>query len=308
MIRRAIIAFALFVQQVVHVVAADIGEEKIVINVDINKTIIALDTAQNKDVPTTINEILADGTYHKWDSSKEQSYANFVMDNIARTHPNLPRGSDQMKKKKHAIIEQFPKYLTEFHPDLYRQYKENFNKMIEILSHQEMVIFPSFYKFITWLETEHAGKYSIYLRTFGKDLAEVINLLESRSTLKFTAFGKRDQDTFIIEGSSKQAIPMTELIFMPGHYGIQDDYNFWKENQFQAKGGKLFIIGDKTTIFFDDNADGTADNRWIISPMKDGVLQDTLKLIEQGLIVPVNTKDAIVDENYFIDKVKVIFE
>lgn len=298
--------------------AAD--SKKYCIHMDVNKTIIALDTAQNKTIPQTINEMLASSMKHKWDNVNETSYESFVIEDIINKNPHIIRGSDDMKKIKRQIIEDFPKYLFKNHYEIYEKYKKYYYNITSIISDEAIAIFPSFYKFINWLETEHKNKYSLYLRTFGNDLDDVIFDIESKSSLRFTNCGKiietnilftnneEDQEKNNISSlpiNCKVEMNIDVLLSLTGHYALQDDYKFWQQNNFQAEGGKLFPLNDKyINIFFDDNADGNNDNRWIIRPIKNGVLQDTKKLIDAGIIVPVYTVDAIIDDDYFINKFK----
>ena len=59
------------------------------------------------------------------------------------------------------------------------------------------------------------------------------------------------------------------------------------------------------SIFFDDNAND--QDKPIIQPIDpDGKLLSTEKLLKLGNIVAVNSKQAILDKDYFIKKIKAV--
>jgi len=286
---------------------------KLVLHFDVNKTLIATDLVQNKDLETILNCILAEFTHATWDGVTEESYYSYVTAQIAHEHPNFSRSSELFKIERTRRIAEFPHYLKNNHPQLYQHYKEELSALLQILSKEPITIFPSFFKLIAWLNAgPYNNNYSIHLRTFGKDLPEIVPLIEQYSTLKFTAYGvfKGTQLHLYHPNAIMTYDTHYELyqLFSESnkHYAIQDDYLQWKSNNFQAEGGKPFPFDKKAatiTLFFDDNANDP--DKPIICPieLQEGVAH-TVDLIEAGLIIVVNPKEAILNEKYFIEKVQ----
>lgn len=275
---------------------------------DVNKTIIALDTALGKDLEETVNCILAEFTFEKWDGIRKQSYYAFLTDKIAQENINLSRADEIFKHKRTERLKEFPQYLNTWHPQLHVQYQDDKKRMLETLGKEKMVIFPSFFKVITWLNAHHPNQFALYLRTFGKDLPEVIPLIENTASLKFANQGKFTGTTLTV-GSTTHSIP--EFFKNPQlhHYALQDDYPHWKSHGFQTSGGKPFPIDrdqkDIISVFFDDNADDP--DKPIICPLNGNQkVENTNELLAQGNIVAVNPKEAILNEDYFINKIQAL--
>jgi hypothetical protein len=273
---------------------------------DINKTILATDKVQGKDLVKTVNEVIAEYTHEKWNGIHAQSYYHYISDQIEQEHPDLPRASDDFRHMRLERIGRFSNYLQERDPQLLARYEIEKAKMLQILSGDETVIFPSFYKALRWLQEQFPERHTIFLRTFGKDLPEIVPLIEEKTHIRFAGHGEfKGTDLHTKDGTES----IMNFFTRPAgqHYAIRDDYAHWKSKGFQAAGGKLFPIDlnntDFVSMFFDDNADD--EHRPIIRPVgPNGELHNTTILLEAGHIVAVNTKEAILDEDYFINKIK----
>lgn len=272
------------------------------VHCDVNKTIICTDAVQGKGLEETVNGILSEFTFHNWDGSTHQSYYAFVTAALTKAHPELSQASDEFKKKRGESLKEFPRFLEMF-PKVLTQYNADKERMKALLDTQETVIFPSFYKLIAWLNTHHKDRYSLYLRTYGTDLPKVMHLIEKTTDLVFADLGKFEQRKLFwpLHDSYLDFFKKTKQ-----SYGIQDDFDYWKSKGFQSEGGKPFPIGlnsDDVEIFFDDNADDSV--KPIICPVdSEGKLLNTAELIKKGIIVAVNPKEAILDEDYFIKLVQ----
>jgi hypothetical protein len=271
----------------------------LILHFDINKTIIAMDAVQGKDQGTTINGILAEFTFAKWDGEQTQSYYAYVTDQIAQENPQLSKISENFKKLRSERLKEFPDYIAKKQPVLLEPYTKDKTAMTTLLSSGKMVIFPSFYKAIKWLNDTFPQKYMIHLRTFGRDLPDVVPTLEKHTQLRFT-YGSPT-------GSAQDR--WQYIASLNTHCAIQDDYAHWKAAGFQSAGGKPFPIDSRNphvlSIFFDDNADDR--EKPIIMPVgPNGQLEDVAALLKKGNIVAVNPKEAILDENYFINKIKAL--
>lgn len=284
-------------------------EKQLRLHFDINKTIIAMDVVQGKDLAETINGILAEFTFGLWDGKQEQSYYAYVTDQLVVAHPELSRVDELFKAKRRELLKEFPIFLEQY-PSLLIQYKIDQARMLAILSEHEMVIFPSFFKAIIWLEHNYLDRYAIYLRTFGQDLPEVIPAIEQACCIRFAAQGKFEGKKFSLVESEEDLYE-----FFAGqdsqHYAVRDDYRYWQSCGYQAVGGKIFPVditnSSIISIFFDDNANDP--DKPIICPVDANYnLQDTDELLIQGNIVAVDPKQAILDEDYFINKIKAIMQ
>lgn len=279
------------------------------VHCDVNKTIICTDAVQGKGLEETVNGILSEFTFHSWDGANTQSYYAFVTAVLAKEQPELSKASEEFKKKREAVLKEFPQFLEMF-PAQRDQYQADRNKMMAVLNAEKTVIFPSFYKLITWLNTNYKEKHAVYLRTFGKDLPEIRPLIEKKSDLEFVDSGEFKAGLLSM-GVQRSGLfaPNHYLDFFKatiGSYCIKDDYDHWKSKGFQAEGGKPFPIGlnkEDIEIFFDDNADDAV--KPIVCPVdSEGKMLDTAELLKKGIIVAVNPKEAILDEDYFVKKLQ----
>jgi len=273
------------------------------IHFDINKTIIATDAVQDKNLESTINGIIAECMEAAWDSKHTQSYYAYATAQVAQENPSLAKTDETFKKKRSERLEQFVTHLQQY-PTHLKQYEDDKASMMRILQGEGLVIFPSFYKTLAWLETEYPQQYSIYLRTFGTDLPKVVPAIQKNTTLQFA-----NQNANLTEVISRAALLSTISSAHTSHWAIRDDYGYWKSKTFQAVGGKPFSIDlnnpHHVSMFFDDNAND--QDKPIIYPFSaNGDLEDTNELLKTGHIVAVNPKEAILDENYFINKIKAV--
>lgn len=277
------------------------------IHCDVNKTIICTDGVQGKELAETVDAVQAEFTFAKWDGKTEQSYYNFVTTQLKHDQPELSPTSEEFKKKRGQLLKNFPHFLTNF-PEAFTKYKDDKAKMLALLGAEKTVIFPSFLKLIAWLNTNYKDRYSIYLRTFGKDLPEVIPAIEKKAEIKFADVGQFKGRSLSFPNSLRFANTVALDFFVWSHdnYGLRDDYEYWQSKGYQAEGGKPFPVGlnaNDIEIFFDDNADDAV--KPIICPVdsKESIL-DTNELLKKGIIVAVNPKEAILDEDYFINALK----
>ena len=136
---------------------------------DINETIIAEDAVQGQGLSAIIPSISAEFTEAKWDGKNKQSYYAYITDQLAKQHPQLSRADETFKNKRSELLKEFPTHLKQHHPRLLVRYEQEKAQMLKVLSGKGMVIFPSFYKTIHWLNHHYPNKYTLYLRSFGED-------------------------------------------------------------------------------------------------------------------------------------------
>lgn len=275
---------------------------------DINRTIIAIDSAQNKSLEETVNEILTEYTFARWDGVHEQSFYEYVSEIVANENPQLSRADETFKSKRIMLQKNFVQYVKD-EPYLNEQYKQDTAKMLRALSTEHLVIFQSFFKAINWLNTHFPNRYTIYLRTFGEDLPLVIPIIEKETKLNFAIQGEFDDTKLSL------MINRSDLYdFFTGnnqHFAIKDNYKYWKTKKFQPIGGKPFYVDKNNTndisIFFDDKANNL-DRRIIFPIGPNNIIESSQELLKTGNIVAVNPKEAILDEDYFIKKIEQILK
>lgn len=278
--------------------------QKLVLHFDVNKTIIATDSVQNKGLAQAINGILAENTFYPWNGTDQESYYSYVTREIAKNNPNLHPASPEFKSKRSQLISGFLEYITQYQPLWFQCLNEKV-RMLQLLRAKELVVFPSFFNLINWLDTHFKDRYVIYLRTFGTDLPEIMPIIEQYTSLKFAGMGTFEGRYLDV---ASQYSSLAEFFYASNkHYALQDDYAHWQAAGFSAIAGKLFPINtynsDILTMFFDDNAND--QDKPIISPIfHNGELLNTQELIRSGHIVSVNTKEAILNPDYFIEKVQ----
>lgn len=148
-----------------------------------------MDAVQCKGLKETINNILAEFTFAAWDGNHEQFYYAYTTDQLAAQNPKLSRADKKFTAQIGILLQEFPIVLKKY-PRLLAQHEQNTTRMLEILDKEELVIFPSFFKAIAWLEQNYPNQYALYLSTFGQDLPEVIPAIEQATPLKFAGHGK----------------------------------------------------------------------------------------------------------------------
>lgn len=281
---------------------------KLIIHVDVNKTIIAEDLAGGKSVSDVLIGALAETYKDKWDAAVEQpiSYKEYVDIHL---FPGA-KEDQELKKLRKVHVAQFIEYLAKTSHPLYNEIQERYTNLHARLNNHKSIIFQSFFEAIRYLDS-HAIPYSIVLRTFGKDLDHVIEEFDSHWTPGFFTWkGEFNEGILIMTSLTSGETVILKTVaeiyaFMQthGNVAIHDDWKYWNKHGECKEYGKLFPVdaGDPhyISLFADDNAHP-----------KDGILNphhpvineslDVEFLIDADYIRVVNTLDAIEDDNYFI--------
>ncbi len=278
---------------------------KLILHLDVNKTIIAEDLTNNKTLDHVLIESLAKQYKGIWDATltEELSYVDYIKKYLVPGD----KSNREIRTKRNKAVLTFFDIVSYRNDPRYFVIRERFEKIREKIRSQPGKIFPSLYKLITYLE-EKKISYSIILRTFGNDLNAISDELATALHFTFEWEGYFDQGKLHLTSiKTKKSIRLDTIydIFTffkrHGHIKIKDNFKMWNDNHEQAEHGKLFplnpIEAEIKTIFFDDNADENIINaRDSIS----GSFIDPKKLIDQGIICLVDTLQAIEDDDYFI--------
>ncbi|MCH9614338.1 MAG: hypothetical protein SP1CHLAM54_17040 [Chlamydiia bacterium] len=264
--------------------------KEFVINVDINRTIIALDSHQNYNYEDLIALSLAKTTYLCWDERVQTpiSYYDYVYDYL------LPgEQSDQvLRKKRRSKIHHFLEDIRDL--PCYEALQTTFDQVMEKMETIQDAPFPSFLKFMDYLKDKDVH---LVFRTFGKDFEKLG--LEFETPVQY---GKFIEGALHFGGEIYHEPSEWHQIFTSSRYFmIQDDFPYWHSHDEHASFGKPFIAinsDECTSLFFDDNIVPNGEmERSIVMPFG----ASSKELIDQGQLIPVDTLQAIMDDDYFIN-------
>ena len=280
--------------------------KKLILHVDINKTIIAEDAGNSKTLDDVLIECLAKTCEGCWDSSlnKKMTYVQYVKDYL---FPG-DKSNREIRRQRNKAIHAFFDVLKQMSDVRYPMILERFEKLKKRVRSQKGTIFTSFFKLIKYLE-QNGIEYSIILRSFGQDLSSIVQELGQNTGLAFEWDGCfQGQKLCLKSNKTGEAVELntTQEIFdffkTHEHIRIRDDFKWWNDHHEHAQFGKLFLVDDLQskvkTVFFDDNAD-----EHIINP-RDATTGSTLnidELINKGIVCIADTLQAIENESYFID-------
>lgn len=281
----------------------------LILHFDINKTLIATDKTENKSLQDVINELLSREYSACWDENLQEpltfdAYVRMVL------LPG-PEHDIQLKEERLAHLTHFIDYLFKRDHPLYQPVLEKFNLIMETLKRAQGNVFPAFYQLILELNQKNIS-YTIFLRSFGKEVFEVKNEINSVFKDLFKHNGVFQKGILYL--NDKEAFVGPKAIYqffsLKEHTVIRDDWNYWVEGKMEARYGKPLYIDqeDKTmlTLFFDDNIKTDFSEKNIIAPMdsKTGASIQIPLLIESKQAIPVNTLEAILNERYYIERVQ----
>lgn len=276
---------------------------------DVNKTLIASDKAGKKSAEDVLNQLLAEKYKACWDTSlnKAMTYDDYV-------HEVLVPGSrdDQaLKSQRKFYLHRFIAYLKEQNHPLYDAVQQDYETALKALKSFKGVVFSSFYSLLDDLDQKGIS-YSIILRSYGEEIFNVRDEIDTVHKKIFSQWGLFREGKLILENDEpiENSFAIYHQLRRIGHTAIHDDWKYWNGHDMSVRYGKPFYIDreDRETlpIFFDDNirVDDLAKN--IIAPVDiaTGELIPVEELINSGQAVPVQTLNAILDTNYYINYVK----
>ncbi len=285
----------------------------VIINFDINGTIVSSDTVAKTTPEGRISWELAKVFVRKWDEQTEpmsfEKYANTVL------HPNDMEAAKNTK-------ETFLRWLDQTaHPARDEVFCE-YEKIREVFTDPESgkidleQLYPSFVYALEQLAQQDVD-YRICLRTFGFDLEKVVDKIHNSSLgndlnihfINRGAFDGKDEtskNSFVFNNQRLEDIHeiFNALVHSKGHSAIQDNYWRWKNNQEQACFGKPFLFPkahfweNRTVIclMFDDCGYS------IVSPVEVTTGKESRPEDTPSVFV-VNTFEAMTKKAYFWEKI-----
>lgn len=291
------------------------ARKSIVIHLDINGTLILMDTATNKSAREGINEALAKRIITYWPEQNEPcSFFDYVYNTLVPGKIN-----DKTKKtERDERVTHFEDFVKEHQLPFFEVMNKVIDiavKKIEALNAEQKSIVPSFYHMITHLK-DHDVNFSIQLRTFGKDLKKTKEEIENSTDIQFKNHINLENND-LYEKNDKGLLDFKNGEFekfaasFTHHSTVQDYYGRWNTGGETGLYGKPFPVintHEQTSIFFDDNAESPKEGKQvkvIVGP-QDAATGKHLNIEElktRGLIVKADALEALLDPNYFTNKV-----
>lgn len=305
----------------------------LILNFDVNKTLIAIDPVQNKGVDEVLKGSLTLILKANW---KEKGVEQ--VDEPINYETYLKDVLNVSKNDRRKYVLNFFEYLENEHPDIYVDAKSQYDKAMktyEEMQRNHRQIFESFYRLIEYLNNRKYINYQIVVRTFGQDIPEIAEEIHQQLDieLEFAKFKQghllvktpdSDPAEFLSDNDNEDDVEINiknkAKIFewikdFPGHLAIKDDWKYWNSHKERQQYGKLFVFAPydpnedipTMSIFFDDNITVDPPNSAtnIVAPF-DVVKNENVaipEVIDRGLVYQVDTLQALGDVNYYINLV-----
>jgi len=293
----------------------DDAHKKIIINMDVNGTIIFGGTIGGRTLEQSIILALADDLKDKWDETITEpvSFSEYVNLKL----PGSSRDSELRKKRDQEKFA-FLNFLKRKNHPLKKLAHKTYKKMVEKLKFQKGTVIDSFYKLIQYLKANDIH-FSMILRSFGVDTDNVMK--EVNENLRMNFFENRNDFRGILR--LIDVLPATErLNYLKQVYnfikatpntGVRDDYSYWNSNKQHQKFSKPFPIDNTDSsaiqIFFDDNVKSEPESSVnIVNPIDvcTGEPLNVNELIQSHMIIQVNIVNALLDDNYFVAAIQAL--
>lgn len=283
------------------------GEPHLILNFDVNKTLIASDKTENKSLEDVINELLSRKYSACWD---ETVFEPITFDAYVRNVMMPGEEHDvELKMARLVHLTHFIDYLQEHDHPLLPIVSKQFNMIIDTLKGAH--IFPSFYRLIDYLD-EKSISYTLFLRSFGKEVFEVKNVINAQLNDLFEVEGEFRKGILNLHGEGSLAIPqdIQAFFYSRRHAAIHDDWPYWMKGEMFAQFGKPFYISledrEHLSLFFDDNIKVGSFDKNVLAPLN-GVTGESIPIpvvLNSKQMIFVDTLEAITNENYFIERVE----
>lgn len=274
--------------------------DHLVLFFDINGTIVALDTAQEKTIEVTLLQELAKRYTARWHKSVPEpiTYAKFVRRYLLKGDEKLDLVLKRQRQQKYA---DFLNYLEQNHPEIHEKVQADFIMLRDTLLKSNGHLFPSFLKLLSELTAEQIP-FTLVLRSFGDDIPAVKRELEARNIV-INDVGHFEGSVLHLHG--RQLIEPQEIAqtLLPGrHQAWKDDWKYWHTHKHVGTFGKPFYLSEQKplSLFFDDKA---IEKDIIHIQRIDGQAMSKEEALSEGYLIAVDTLQAIRNHNYFCERV-----
>lgn len=310
---------------------------KILILLDVNKTIMMADPAGGKSMDDVFLASIAEDPQYAfcWEPMviTPVTFKQYVDEYV---YPGKKSDGRLKNMRKTAIGEVLAVMDKTNHP-LADKARRRIQTAKEILkqAHQDTIakhanrsleedppalLIPSFYHLVRWLEEEkghHGLHYKIVIRTFGTDIPEVLSAIKLNTPLSFEPghffkgayyHGPKSENSLLDGTSLSLAQTYLHWTTSLSHLAVQDDWAYWNQHSELGEYGKPFPYNSQdewVSVFFDDNIETHGPSN-IIAPFD--IASKTHTSIESALsekrAVIVDPLKALEDRDYFVDKIK----
>ncbi|EKD28999.1 MAG: hypothetical protein ACD_79C00122G0002 [uncultured bacterium] len=286
----------------------DYAIDCLILNVDLNQTIVAVDKVQGKNIDKIVLTALTIAVKGMWqENGKYESFYDYAYGEGVR----LGRDRFEKKKIKEEIIKSFFSVLHKADIAFHDQMFEIYQSAVAIRKKQKTIVSQSFYNLIETLQTCKIP-FRIILRTFGNEGNEVAKEIQKHTQINFKTGTFNENYSFEYGGETKEIIEMIALkkvfsLMQLDHWCIKDNWLHWNINGEKFDSGKLFLFDLSSRVhsmFFDDNIfpSGSIKNivhPFCVTPFCQGTDSKIDELISRKILVPVDFLQTIFDEHYF---------
>jgi len=274
--------------------------DHLVLFFDINGTIVALDTAQEKTIEVTLLQELAKRYTARWHESVPEpiTYARFVRRHLLKGDEKLDLALKRQRQQKYAG---FLIYLEQNHPEIHEKVQADFIMLRDTLLKGNGHLFPSFLKLLAELKAEQIP-FTLVLRSFGDDIPAVKRELEAHNFF-ISDVGHFEGSVLHLHG--RQLLEAREIAraLLPGrHQAWKDDWKYWHTHKHAGTFGKPFYLSERQplSLFFDDKA---IEKDIIHIQRFDGQVMSKEEALSEGYLIAVDTLQAIRESDYFCEPV-----
>lgn len=285
-----------------------LSAQHLVLHFDINKTLIASDQGGGKSTEDVINHLLAEDFTSLWEVGQAEPLSYY--DYVHRVLVPGPVHDKHLWPERKEYLDRFVVTVNELNYPVKEAVNEEYWKIRAKLHDAKSPVFGSFFALLDYLDDQEIS-YSLVLRSFGVDLVEVAEEIERVLERPFfDGYATFHQGKLFVEESEIDSPSDICEFFSTGkNLVVQDDWLWWRLHNKSYKFGKPLYLdledNEVLQVFFDDNIEGEGSPTDIVTPID--VQRKPLKiegLIEEGRLVQVDTVQAILDDSYFVDKVK----
>lgn len=288
---------------------SDVSSRRLICFFDINDTMFIGDSAKNVSKRMSIMKLLAEHYVSVWNpeiTTEPMTYRHFIE---KHSHPG-DRRIPEIQEQHNKCYDQFLEFLEASGHELASEVKVKFSEISAAL--KDGCIPQSFIRMVHFLDDNHYP-YTIIFRSFGNDIDGVKKELAQTTSLQSLNHADiksgtlyRDDTVFTTPEEILNSITIGE------HGFWQDNFRDWRATGESYHGGKPFPFAfdrdDIVTVFFDDNVHKKILHAMPVSG--EDCDQESLQqwLIANGVIVPVDTFSVCTDPDYFINKVKAVYQ
>ena len=300
---------------------------RVVLFMDVNKTIVLFDGGNETSAAHNILAHLGKSMTHTWDSLVPESYFSYVRRVLA---PGNEISDPPLKKRRQALDQELLARCSDVPGGaaLKTRYDDMVVKL-DAMQAQKRMVLPSFQRLLAELRRQrHRAAVAVVLRSFGPDVGEAYReVSETNPHLKPGSFGMfcrgqlhsmRSIDDVLSAysasrvGANRRPLadvlePFPKVDLFAATAALRedsinvwsDDYSHWHGCGERAVGGKPFpAMREPLTVFFDDNALEKEIIAPIESPDFDARCSERIVAVDPVL--------ALEQDEYFVDALRTI--